>query len=144
MYTVTELESNQEKMLIEISRLWDYVVKLEFRINVQEKQILDLKAHSIENNIINGHEKKKQPEQMKENLAKILQNIFEKELELDKEAVENLQINSLYRMEENDSRRKTQANMCPIIKQNVLRHSDEPNVSVEREKSKIRIARTTQ
>ena len=36
----------------------------------------------------------------KENLAKILQNIFEKELELDKETVENLQINSLYRMGE--------------------------------------------
>ena len=30
--------------------------------------------------------------------------------------------------------------MCPIIKQNVLRHCDEPNVSVEREKSNIRIA----
>ena len=42
----------------------------------------------------------------KENLAKILQNIFEKELELYKVTVENLQINSLYRMGESDSRRK--------------------------------------
>ena len=58
MYTVTELESNQEKMLVEISRLRDYC-KLEFRINVQEIQILDLKTHSLENNIINGLEKKK-------------------------------------------------------------------------------------
>ena len=42
--------------------------------------------------------RKKQPKQMKEeNLAKILQNIFEKELELDKEAVENLRIKSLYK-----------------------------------------------
>ena len=58
MYTVTELESNQEKMLVEISRLRDYC-KLEFRINVQEIQILDLKTHSLEyNNIINGLEKK--------------------------------------------------------------------------------------
>ena len=76
----------------------------------------------------------------KENLAKILQNIFEKELELEKEAVENPWINFIYRMGENDSRRKFQASMCPIIKQNVWRHSDEPNVGVEREKSKIRIA----
>ena len=94
-------------MLREISRLRDFVVKLEFRINVQEKQILDLKAHSLENNIIINGLDEKEPEKMnKENLAKILQNIFEKELELDKETVENLQINSLYRMGESDSRRK--------------------------------------
>ena len=84
MYTVPELGSSQEKMLREISWLRDYVVKLEFRINVQEKQILDLKAHSLENNIIiNGIDEKHN-----------FLNIFEKELELDKVTVENLQINS--------------------------------------------------
>ena len=62
MYTVTELGSNQEKMLREISRLREYVVKLEFRIYVQEKQILDLKAHSLENNIIFNGLDEKQPE----------------------------------------------------------------------------------
>ena len=92
MYTVTELGSNQEKMLREISRLRDYIIKLEFRINVQEKQILDLKAHSLENNIIINGLDEKQPEKMnKENFAKILQNTFEKELGLDKVTVENLQ-----------------------------------------------------
>lgn len=44
VYTVTELGSNQEKMLRELSRLRDYVIKLEFRVNSQEKQILELKA----------------------------------------------------------------------------------------------------
>ena len=34
MYTVTELGSNQEKMLREISRLRDYVVKVGFRLLV--------------------------------------------------------------------------------------------------------------
>lgn len=43
VYTVTELGSNQEKMLRELSRLRDYVIKLEFRVNSQEKQILELK-----------------------------------------------------------------------------------------------------
>lgn len=46
VYTVTELGSNQEKMLRELSRLRDYVIKLEFRVNSQEKQILELKARS--------------------------------------------------------------------------------------------------
>ena len=32
MYTVTELGSNQEKMLRETSRLRDYVVKIEFAL----------------------------------------------------------------------------------------------------------------
>ena len=91
-------------MLREISRLREYVVKLEFRIYLQEKQILDLQAHSLENNIIfNGLDEKQPGKMKKENLAKILQNIFEKELELDKVTVENLQINSLYRMGESDS-----------------------------------------
>ena len=66
MYTVTELGSNQEKMLREISWLRDYVVKLEFRIYVQEKQILDLKAHSLENNIIINELDEKQPEKNEE------------------------------------------------------------------------------
>ena len=113
MYNVTKFGSNQEKMLREISRLRDYVVKLEFSINVQEKQILDLKAHSLENNIIINGLDEKQPEKMnKENLTKIWQNIFEKELELDKVTVENLQINSLYRMGESDSRRKFPRPVC--------------------------------
>lgn len=46
LYTVTKLGSNQEKMLWELSRLRDYVIKLEFRVNSQEKQILELKARS--------------------------------------------------------------------------------------------------
>ena len=50
-------------MLREISRLRDYVVKLEFRINVkEEKQFLDLKAHSLENNIIINSLDEKQSE----------------------------------------------------------------------------------
>ena len=72
-----------------------------------EKQILDLKAYSLEKISSSIVLSKNKPEKLnKENLAKILQNIFEKELELDKVAVENLQINSLYRMGESDSRRK--------------------------------------
>lgn len=44
-------------MLRELGRLSDYVVKQEFRENSQEKQILELKVCSLENNIIiNGNE----------------------------------------------------------------------------------------
>ena len=61
------------------------------------------KAHSLENNIIINGLDEKQPEKMnKEKLAKILQNISEKEMELYKVTVEHLQINSLYRMGESD------------------------------------------
>lgn len=52
LYTVTELGSNQEKMLQELSRLRENVIKLEFRVHYQEKEILELKAYSLENNII--------------------------------------------------------------------------------------------
>ena len=56
----------------------------------------------------------------KEKLAKILQNIFEKELKLDKVTVENVQINSLLRMGESDSQRKFPRSVCvQFAKQNV-------------------------
>ncbi len=46
-------------MTREICCLKDYISKLEFKINTQEKQILDLKTRSLENNIIiNGINKK--------------------------------------------------------------------------------------
>ena len=77
----------------------------------------------------------------KENLAKILQNIFEKELELDKETVENLQINSLYRMGESDSRRKFPRPVCVQFANKMYKDIVMSQVSVLKEKkSKIRIA----
>lgn len=62
LYTITELGSNQEKMLRELNRLRDYVIKLKFHVNSQEKQILELKARSLENNIIINGTKEQYPE----------------------------------------------------------------------------------
>lgn len=52
IYSITELKDSQDKMTREICCLKDYISKLEFKINTQEKQILDLKTRSLENNII--------------------------------------------------------------------------------------------
>lgn len=50
VYSVTEINKSQEIMARKISRLKDYnVIKLDFRVNVQGKQIYDLKSRSVEN-----------------------------------------------------------------------------------------------
>lgn len=64
-------------MTREIGCLKDYISKLEFRINTQEKQILDLKTRSLENNIIiNGLDEKCTKKSDEIGLAKIVRNLF--------------------------------------------------------------------
>ena len=77
----------------------------------------------------------------KENLANILQNVFEKELELDKVTVENLQINSLHRMGEDNSRRKFPRPVFVQFANKMFKDIVMSQVSVLKEKkTKIRIA----
>lgn len=142
LYTVTELGSNQEKMLRELSRLRDYVIKLEFRVNSQEKQILELKARSLENNIIINGINEHDPERGNdENLAKIIQNVFEKELEMDKESVGNMHIKALYRMGDRDARRKFPRPVCIQFADKIYKDMVMRKIPVLRsKKSPIRIA----
>ena len=52
LFSISELLDKQKNMEREMKRLRDYVIRLEFQVNTQNKQIIDLKAKSMENNII--------------------------------------------------------------------------------------------
>lgn len=97
--TVTELENNQENILRELSRLRDCVVKLEFRVNFQEKQILDIKKPVLfKKIIINWRTVSGNRERRKSGKNIIIQNVLKKELEMDKESVWKMHIKAIYRM----------------------------------------------
>ncbi|XP_062592440.1 uncharacterized protein LOC134253871 [Saccostrea cucullata] len=52
IYLVTELQDNQKKMEREMNRLKDYVIRLEYRVNSQSNQIVDLKLIFTQSNSI--------------------------------------------------------------------------------------------
>ncbi|XP_062569456.1 uncharacterized protein LOC134231515 [Saccostrea cucullata] len=113
IYLVTELQDNQKKMERELNRLKDYVVKLEYRVNTQNSQIIDLKSRSMENNIIiSGLEEKGPERKSPENLANILRNVFISEMEMEEATVNELRINKLFRMGEYDVQRKFPRPIC--------------------------------
>ncbi|XP_062606209.1 uncharacterized protein LOC134268022 [Saccostrea cucullata] len=113
IYLVTELQDNQKKMEREMNRLKDYVVRLEYRVNSQSNQIVDLKARSMENNIIVSGLQEKGPERKTpENLAQILRNVFISEMNMGETAVDELQIQKLFRMGEYDAQRKFPRPVC--------------------------------
>ena len=62
LYLITDVKDSQDKMSREFRILRDYVIKLEFRINCQEKYILELQSRSMENNIIISGLDEKSPE----------------------------------------------------------------------------------
>ncbi|XP_061185082.1 uncharacterized protein LOC133193125 [Saccostrea echinata] len=89
IYLVTELQDNQKKMEREMNRLKDYVVRLEYRLNSQSSQIIDLKSRSMENTfIVSGLEEKTPERKSPENLAKILRNVFISEMEMEETVVD--------------------------------------------------------
>ncbi|XP_062601518.1 uncharacterized protein LOC134263220 [Saccostrea cucullata] len=91
----------------EMNRLKDYVVRLEYRVNSQSNQIVDLKARSMENNIIvSGLQEKGPKKEDTKNLAQILRNVFISEMNMGETAVDELQIQKLFRMGEYDAQRK--------------------------------------
>lgn len=113
LYTITESKHAQEKMSREVRLLRDYIVKLEFRINSQEKQISELQTRALENNIIiSGLEEKFTESRTPENLAKVIRNFFIHEMGIEEDSVDALQINTLYRMGEKDKNRKYPRPVC--------------------------------
>ena len=109
------MKDSQDKISREFRILRYYVIKLEFRINCQEKQILELQSRSMENNIIihlSGLGEKSPEHNYPENLPKIVRNTFVHELGLEKETADSLQINNLYRIGEKD---RNLANFCTIF-----------------------------
>ena len=46
LYSISELLDKQKNMEREMKRLRDYVIRLEFQVNTQNKQIIELKGHS--------------------------------------------------------------------------------------------------
>lgn len=97
----------------ELSRMKDYVVRLEYCVKTQNDQITELKARSMEDNIIvSGVEEMRSEMSKPENLAKIISNIFSSEMNIDVETVDNLQIYKLFRMGEYDRQRKFPRPIC--------------------------------
>ena len=47
LYSITDVKDLQDKMSREFRSLRDYIIILEFRINCQEKQILELQSLSM-------------------------------------------------------------------------------------------------
>lgn len=87
-----------------MSRLRDYVIRLEYCVNVQRDQIIDLKIKYMENNVIvNGIEEKGTANEP-ENLAAIIRNIRITEMEMKPETADRLQISKMFRMGEFDKR----------------------------------------
>ena len=142
LYSITDVKDSQDKMSREFRILRDYVIKLEFRINCQEKQILELQSRSMENNIIiSGLDVKSPEHNYPENLPKIVRNMFVHELGLEKETADSLQINNLYRIGEKDRNRKYPR---PISVQFLNKASKDAVMSgiktLKEKKSPIRIA----
>jgi hypothetical protein len=60
----------------EVKQLRDYVIRLEFQVNTQNKHITELKAKSMENNIIDsGVPERNEGKQTTENLPDIIRKI---------------------------------------------------------------------
>lgn len=139
VYSVTEINNSQKIMSREISRLKDYVIKLEFRVNVQEKQILELKSRSMENNvIISGLDEKPN-----ENLASAVRDAFMQELDLGVEEVDSFHILNLFRLGEKDPTHKRKYPRPICIQFGYKTHKDKvmSRVRVLKEKkSHIRLA----
>lgn len=113
MYIINELQENQKKTERELSRMKDYVVRLEYCVKTQNDQITELKAISMEDNIIvSGVEEMRSEMSKPENLAKIISNVFSSEMNIDVETVDNLQIYKLFRMGEYDRQRKFPRPIC--------------------------------
>lgn len=97
----------------EVRLLRDYIVKLEFRINSQEKQISELQTRALEKNIIiSGLEEKFTKSRTPENLAKVIRKFFIHEMGIEEDSVDALQINAFYRMGEKDKNRKYPRPVC--------------------------------
>lgn len=77
---------NRKKTERELSRMKDYVVRLaiEYCVKTQNDQITELKARSMEDNIIvSGVEEMRSEMSKPENLAKIISNVFSSEMNID-------------------------------------------------------------
>ncbi|XP_062588471.1 protein IMPACT homolog [Saccostrea cucullata] len=142
IYLVTELQDNQKKMEREMNRLKNYVIRLEYRVNSQSNQIVDLKARSMENNIIVSGLQEKGPERKSpENLAQILRNVFISEMNMGETAVDELQIQKLFRMGEYDAQRKFPRPVCVQFADKAQKDLVMKHIKVLKEKnSDIRIA----
>ncbi|XP_061178529.1 protein IMPACT homolog [Saccostrea echinata] len=113
IYITTELHEKQKKMERELSRMKDYIVRLEYCVKTQSEQILELKTRAMEDNIIVSGVDEKAPEiKNPENLAKIISNVFTAEMEIPAETVDSLQIYKLFRMGEYDKQRKYPRPIC--------------------------------
>ncbi|XP_061194046.1 protein IMPACT homolog [Saccostrea echinata] len=112
IYITTELHEKQ-KMERELSRMRDYIARLEYCVKIQSEQILELKTKAMEdNNIVSGVDEKAPEIKNPENLAKIISNVFTAEMEIPAETVDNLQIYKLFRMGEYDKQRKFPRPIC--------------------------------
>ena len=108
LYIITEVQEKQKKMEREITRLKDYVVRLESQVNSHNSQILELRTKSMENNVIvNGVEEKAPERTNPASLASILKNVFIQEMRMDESVANDLRIEKLYRMGNFDSRNLT-------------------------------------
>ncbi|XP_062621835.1 protein IMPACT homolog [Saccostrea cucullata] len=113
IYITTELQEKQKKMERELSRMKDYIVRLEYCVKTQSEQILELRSRAIEDNIIVSGVDEKAPEiKNPENLVKIISNVFAVEMEIPAETVDSLQIYKVFRMGEYDKHRKYPRPVC--------------------------------
>lgn len=87
-----------------MSRLRDYVIRLEYCVNVQRDQIIDLKTKYMDNNVIVNSIEEKSTAKEPENLAAIIRNILITEMEIKPETADRLQSSKMFRMGEFDKR----------------------------------------
>lgn len=142
LYTITEYKHAQEKMSREVRLLRDYIVKLEFRINSQEKQISELQTRALEKNIIiSGLEEKFTKSRTSENLAKVIRNFFIHEMGIEEDSVDALQINAFYRMGEKDKNRKYPRPVCVQFANKINKDTVMSKIkTLKDKKSPIRVA----
>ena len=112
MYPITDLQDKQKNMEREISRLRDFVIRLEFCVNVQKDQIVDLKSKSMENNVIITGLQESRDIKEPENLAEIIRNILITEMGMAQEAADNLQISKIFLMGEFHRNKKYPRPVC--------------------------------
>ena len=104
-------------MVREISRLRDFVIRLEFCVNVQKDQTVDLKSKSLLNIVIITGLQEIQDVKEPVNLAEIIRNIFIHfviEMEMAQEDTDNLQIFKIFRMGEFDRNEISKTSMHQI------------------------------
>ncbi|XP_055999688.1 uncharacterized protein LOC130047930 [Ostrea edulis] len=107
LYTISELQDRQKNMEREMKRLRDYVIRLEFQVKTQNNQIIELKAKSMENNIIvSGVPERNQGKQTTENLPETIRNVFISEMEIERSIADNLGVLKVFRLGEYHPRRK--------------------------------------